>query len=805
MNTLDLFFTSCIALIGLLARRPFQHFPMDDDFAIYTYRARFAHLGLQWKKDLQIIGIPMWRMGLTDRIYGSPEDGVQRIRNLQTAFHVGTSLIVYFAASALTHNPWAALAAGSLHAFYGTSPDLTAGSFNHEQFYIPAVLLGFTLLALGPDWLFAAGFCFGLATIPKFTTGLYAAVLTPVVGLQFGAPALLPFVLGAALPVVLSNGVDAFYGFWDAASRRQMRTRMATTLRLTRTKAMHFHLPSEMRRLIMQTLPVVIAGSIGFLLSLLGPHAVWTGAFTAVTGIMIFCQRGFSRYHYLPLVGWLALMSGFAMDWVLKADNIPATALFLGFLALLIWNVARLFFFYRRPLDVETLAQYEKFDQYLYLPRVAKILKRWIRMRGESGGRLFVWGTFSQLYHLTDCPAADNYLHHCIRPWNDRALEGYFDGVIGGLIRHQPHTLVKTFTDLNLAVLEEVTGLQYEPVKVLLARYPVYRLKAVNAVPQNPLALPWQEKMKLLDRLTASDWHAPDVDKTDRDRGRIHTALKECRKLIRLNPTDVAGLIYLGELYAQLGQPERAAWVFESAARLDPGRLNVRLLLAKQCARLGRFDDAAQRVQEETTRFGASDEAVFVKGLVLKRRGLHRAAVQEFEWFRTQHPARHDCWEELIESLTRLKEREQLMRLFAEAATTPGKLDREWLETRVANAIAALDAAQRPESATLDHYLNRDPENLLLLYAKASALEREGDLENAYLLFKAVTERSSRHIRTRAAAWFRRARLSGMESRQQFAERCLRLDPLHTGARNLLIEAREASATPLTQKTGGDA
>ncbi len=805
MDNLDLFFTSCVALIGLLARRPFQNFPMDDDFAIYTYRARFAQKGFRWKKDLQIIGIPIWRMLLTDRIYGDPAGGVQRVRNLQTVFHVAASLIVYFAVSALTHNPWAALAAGSLHAFYGTSPDLTAGSFNHEQFYIPCVLLGFALLVLGPDYVFFAGLCFGLATIPKFTTGLYAAVLTPIVALEFGADAVLPFVIGAALPVVLSNGVDAWLGFWDAASRRQMRTRMATTLRLTRTKAMHFYVFGEVRRIARQTAPVWIAGIPGLALSFMGPHAVWTGVFTAVTGVMIVCQRGFSRYHYLPLIAWLALLSGFSMDWGLKADNTLATALLLMFAGILVWNLARIGFFYRRPLDVETLAQYEKFDQYLYLPRVGRLIKRWMRLRGEQGERIFVWGTFSQLYHETGSPAADNFLHHCIRPWNDKSLEGYFDGVIGGLIRHQPRILVKTFPDLDVAALQAVTGLQYKPVKVLLARYPVYRLQAITSVARNPLTLPWQEKMKILDRLTASDWHAPDVDKSDRVRGRINTALKECRKLVRLNPTDVPGLIYLGELYAQLQQPDRAAWVFESALRLEPGRIHVRLLLAKQYARLGRFDEASHYVQEETARFGENDEAVYVKGLILQRRGLHRAAVQEFEWFRTQHPDRHDCWESLIDSLTRLKEREQLKRLYAETATTPDKRDREWLETRVANAIAALDASQRSESATLDHYLDRNPENLLLLYAKASALEREGDLENAYLLFKAVTERKSRHIRTRAAAWFRRARLSGSEQKQKFAEQCLRLDPLHSGARLLLLEAKEASETTLTQNTRDNA
>ena len=87
MDLLTPTFLIIISLSAILFRRPFQDFPLDDDFAIYTYRARFASQRFQWKKDLQIIGIPMWKMLLLDKLYGSREGGIQRIRHLQTAFH----------------------------------------------------------------------------------------------------------------------------------------------------------------------------------------------------------------------------------------------------------------------------------------------------------------------------------------------------------------------------------------------------------------------------------------------------------------------------------------------------------------------------------------------------------------------------------------------------------------------------------------------------------------------------------------------------------------------------------------------
>ena len=85
MDLLTLTFLVIISLSAIIFRSPFQNFPLDDDFSIYTYRARFASKGFEWKKDLQLIGIPMWRMLLQDKIYGS--SGIQGIRHLQTIFH----------------------------------------------------------------------------------------------------------------------------------------------------------------------------------------------------------------------------------------------------------------------------------------------------------------------------------------------------------------------------------------------------------------------------------------------------------------------------------------------------------------------------------------------------------------------------------------------------------------------------------------------------------------------------------------------------------------------------------------------
>ncbi len=87
MDILTTFHLLTLTVSALLCRMPFLNFPMDDDFAIYTYRARFAKQGFLWKDDLQIIGIPMWKMILFDKVFASSDKGLLRIRHLLTLFH----------------------------------------------------------------------------------------------------------------------------------------------------------------------------------------------------------------------------------------------------------------------------------------------------------------------------------------------------------------------------------------------------------------------------------------------------------------------------------------------------------------------------------------------------------------------------------------------------------------------------------------------------------------------------------------------------------------------------------------------
>ncbi|MZH05366.1 MAG: glycosyltransferase [Nitrospinae bacterium] len=795
MDPLITFHLLAILFLAYLCRLPFLNFPLDDDFAIYTYRARFMDRGFKWKNDLQIIGIPMWKMMLFDKVFSSPENGHTRIRNLQTLFHAAACLSIYWVIFIVTQNPWAAFTGGILYSFYGTSPDLTAGSFNFEQFYIPFILSGLAFLLNGS--VFYAGLCFGFAAISKCTMVIYAGAFAPLVWISYGQGPTALFAITVASVVILSNLVEWRLGFWDNEAIKQFKTRMATTLRITKTKTLHFSVWLEIILLIKQTLPLWISGIAGLVFFIAKTENLWLATFIIVTLSNIVFQRAFSRYHYLPWLASLSLGSGLGMEWILQQDpalGVPVAGIYFLILA---WNVKSLLFYYLKPTHPQTLVQYEKYDQYLYIPRLGKILKRLMRMRGESDERIFVWGTFSQLYHLTHCPAADNYLHYTIGPWDTPDLEGFYDSMIGGIIKYQPKYIIKTFPDLDMQKLEGITGLKYTLIKVVLARFPVYRLENSKSV-ANPLPRNWQEKMQQMEDLTKAKWHAPALCRDDLERGEITTAYKECQKLLRLNPDDREGNVYSGEIYLALNLPHQAEKAFEKAIELAPEWQHLRIHLANIKIQFKKFDEAIPLIQEEIRRFDFHVEDFdfhveddFLNGLIFKFDGNYEDAWKKFDPIRKQFPDRHDCWELEIECLVHLKNKERLKTLFEDAQKIHPKRDREWLHTKIAKAVAETESETRPEHETLNLYVQKYPGNGILQYAHASALEKSGNSSAAYDLFSDIIDSAENYPHIKANACFRMARLAPLEKKQELLKESIKLNPSHQGAQAMLSDLQE--------------
>ena len=795
MYPLITFHILLVIISAFLCRLPFLKFPLDDDFAIYTYRAQFIKKGFKWKEDLQIIGIPVWKMILFDKLFSSSEKGHFRIRNLQTFFHAAACISIYWVVLIVTKNPWAAFVGGVLYSFYGTSPDLTAGSFNFEQFYIPFIFSGLAFLL--NESVFYAGLCFGFAAIAKCTMIIYPLAMTPLVWMYYGESPALIFAIVTTGVIVISNLIDWKLGFWDAQSLKQIKTRMATTLRITKTKFLHFSIWFEIVLLIKQALPIWIGGITALVFFLAKEEIFWLSAFTLINLSTIVLQRAFSRYHYLP---WFALLStgcGFGMHWVMQQKSSLSIIVSVIFLTLLIYNIRSLLFYYLKSTNHKTLAQYEKYDQYLYIPRLGKILKRLMRMRGESRERIFVWGTFSQLYHLTDCSAADNFLHYTIGPWDTKDLEGFYDSIVGGLIKHKPKYIIQTFPDLDMEKLEEITGLKYELLKVVLARFPVYRLKSSTPIALNPISLTWQKKMRQMEDLTQAEWHAPALNRKDLERGELKIAFKECRNLLRLNPNDKEGNVYLGEIYSALDLPHEAEKAFEKAIELAPKWPDLRFHLAAIKIELNKFDEAMRLYQEEVKCFGLNHKKSMVVGVQLKHEKKYQEAHENFDKIRKEHPNRYDAWELCIECLIAIKNREGLKILLDESQDIESRKDREWLYTMAVKAFAELDIEIRPKHETLSLYLEKNPDNGILKYANASALENAGSRSSAYALFKEITDSSEQFLHIQGNAFFRMARLAPLREKQELLKRCIKLNPAHQGAQFMLSEAQEAKSSKI--------
>ncbi|MFQ5671493.1 MAG: tetratricopeptide repeat protein [Nitrospinales bacterium] len=703
-----------VILIAVLSRLPFLRFPMDEDMATFTYRARFAARGFEWKRDLFVF-YPTCRMRLFDALYGRPGGGVLRIRLFFMAAHIVTSLAVYSAIFFLTGNPFAALFGGASYAFFATAPALCAVSFNFEPLYLPLLLIGLQLL--WRDMIPLAGICFGLAVVLKVSTGIYVPVMMLFVARQYGYGDSLLFMVAAAAPGLISHALDWSMGYLDQEAKKQFNLRLAATLRCAKLKRMYGSISQDIRLTVKQTLPLWLAGIPGLVIASTEAPGLSISLFAVPTIVMILCQRGFSRYHYIPFIGLLALGAGPAVDRLWRMPEPVAFAAAALLVAATVWTLYRLAPFYLRPLEAETLARYDKFDQFIYLPYLGKILKRLVRIRKETDRRLFVWGNFIQLYHETGLPAADRFAHYCIGPWDSPVLEEYFDTVIGGLMRHQPVYLVKAFPDLDMELLERVTGLRYRLIKVALARFPIYRLAGFTPPAGDPLDLPWREKMRLFDALTQGE-HVPGIDKTAA--AGLSKTLNECRKLCRLNPHDTQGMWFLAELQDRLGQADAAASTCEKLLHENPSDPRLLLLLAKQKVKQNRPDET-RRARE----------------------------------------IYNDIWKR------------------------PMRPHEDGLRTQAAVAVAELDSGRRPEAETLERFLARDPRNESLAYARASALERRGNREQARRLFEQFTATFTKPP-LQAAAWFRLARLSPPEQREQILKQCLKLDPAHSGAQKLL-------------------
>jgi predicted Zn-dependent protease len=294
--------------------------------------------------------------------------------------------------------------------------------------------------------------------------------------------------------------------------------------------------------------------------------------------------------------------------------------------------------------------------------------------------------------------------------------------------------------------------------------------------------------MNLMKSLTGEGRHAPGINREDFLKGKINTATVQCKKLLKLNPQDVDGWDYMGEIYASLNKANEAASCYQRVLKIAPYRSKNRLSLAIQLIKLNQLDEAKTMIKEEIKKFGYNSETFCLLAKVNIEQNNYREAANALDLVKTQYPETINCWEWTIDVLGKLKDTSRLKSLYKNTNAIKLISDREWVCTRLVIEIASLESQQRSKHETINEFLKNEPENRLLHYALASELERAGHLDSASEKFEQIASNRKNYPHVQANAWFRLARLTSDPRREKCLKNCLELDSDHSGAKKLFLE-----------------
>jgi len=309
------------------------------------------------------------------------------------------------------------------------------------------------------------------------------------------------------------------------------------------------------------------------------------------------------------------------------------------------------------------------------------------------------------------------------------------------------------------------------------------------------MSLPFLEKMNLMKSLTDEGRHAPGINREDFLKGRINTATAQCKKLLTLNPQDVDGWDYMGEIYASLNNTNEAASCYQRVLKIAPYRSKNRLSLAIQLIKLNQLDEAKTLIKEEIKKFGYNSETFCLLAKVNVEQNNYQEAANALDLVKTQYPETINSWEWTIEALGKLQDTSRLKSLYKTTGAIKLVSDREWVRTRLVTELASLESQQRPKHEIINEFLKNEPENRLLHYALASELERVGHLNSAIEKFEQVASNRNTYTHVKANAWFRLARLTSPPRREKCLKNCLKLASNHAGAKKLLLETKNTKTS----------
>ncbi len=694
-----------IIILVFFIRKPFFNFPMDEDAGFYTYIPYFQNRGLRFVEDCWGI-FPPTLIFVIKWLYEHFEKDIRTVRIFSTIYHLLTVLSLFFLGQQLFGSQ-AALLSAFFYAVYASAPFLSWFSIHTENYYLLPVTWGlyFYLLAVngGEEYfLLLSGICFSTAFWIKivvagyvFFFDIYLLSLNEMSGACY-------FLLGFSGPALAYLGIQTyiFRGrnklFWF-----QFYLRLKGFSNISKLKWKYGNPLKDFFILFSQTVPVW-TGVMFFFIEPINPPLIIYGAATLFIFLL---QKAYSSYHYLPVIHLLSLVSGGMMVRAITDSGesplfyIPVILVFSGSIVFSLWN-------FRKFISPEKASlEFEKFDQYAYVPLLVRELKRDL----SSSDRIYVWGPYTQIYQMSGVPAVDKYLHYFRMPYS-KVYTCFFDTIIDGIRKHRPKYIILVFPNFNINVLKQLTGLTYSVEKIFFNRFKIVRLTGVEENYNSNVSE--GEKLLWLERLTHGN-DSPDIDPYYHLNNNYDLAIQEAERALLVNPGDWRNSLYLGIIFLKQKKYDKAEQLFCTVLKKAPRR--------------------------------TGEEAKMNMGILFRQRGKHREALGYFEdlYKTSSYPSLKG--EALVEegiTFRELNECEEALKKFKEVELFSGKdcaliVDRARLEAGITHRdMGDFEGA-------IHEFEKIHEESAILYHARIEtgiAYRKTGKYDKAFLEFEKMKE-----------------------------------------------------------------
>ncbi|MBF0274360.1 MAG: glycosyltransferase family 39 protein [Nitrospinae bacterium] len=555
----------CIGILYI--RKPYFNFPHDEDSGSHTYLPYFRKDGLRLIDDGWAL-FPNFVTYIFQFIYHFFPPEIRSIRIFSTVYHF---LLVYSTYIVVEdfYGTTPALITAFLYGIYASAPYLRWFSVHTENYYLLPALWGifFFQKALetgDTSFFFLSGAIFCIAFLFKYLIGGYIFVFFFFTGSIVNS-----FYLSAGFLTIFAAFLALqIYCYWgkNRIAWKQFIAIMATVKNVLvlkyRVGGITFY-KGELNNLLQQTAPVWLG--VFFLFSEQNP-AVMLPWFLA-TLLILLPQRGYSAYHYLPLVHFMSVLAGVFYSWVFMQQEIVLFKVVVGItLVVLLYCSLKIFVKFYGQKDLRKAAMlFDISAQYILIPEIAKDLKQKL----PKGKRFYVWGNLIQLYQLTNTPSIDAYLNIIIKPFNNKYFAVLFDHLMEGFLKHKPEYILKGFHNFDIKTLKELTGIEYRLDIVYYNYFALYKRYAFNETGKYSAEMTIKEKLEWFDKL-ASGNEFGGIYPYYLENGEYQKGIEEGLKALELNPHDFGNLFYLSALYREAGELDKSMEMLKQISKLKP-------------------------------------------------------------------------------------------------------------------------------------------------------------------------------------------------------------------------------------------